>query len=426
MGELPATRSQKQDVRRMRRLVVSKSSLYIWLTAVLFLSAHGGLYRFGAATGIVWTLATAISAAWFLRSPRSMSQLLARHWAILLLPCFAILSTLWSGSRTVTLIDSVQMLITVIISLKIVTVLDTRQILVALAIGMGGATAFSVLNLATGFLPPVYEMNGAFLGIFTQKNNLAKAVFWGAFAISALSLIYGRPFIGVIVAAISFPLTLIALSKTGQIGYGFIVLLYALALIRHLPGTARIVLPLFFGLSLLAMSLTYVLTGGALIEDTLALMGKSPTLTGRTVIWGLGLDVWRSNFLVGIGLSTFWSSPTFADQVNFIAANVDDGLHGFHNVYIEYLVALGLIGGAYLAGLMGLSWIRLFRGFLKTRSIDMVIWLAILTTLIVFGGFEDSFSKPRSGHLMLAIMAFSFAQHGLIISGRDLGRGAFP
>jgi exopolysaccharide production protein ExoQ len=405
MSDLSAPRSSQAG-----GFVLSMTTINIWLTAVLFLAANGALYRFGAATGIVWTVATAACGLWFLRSPGLMSQLLARHWAILLLPCFAILSTAWSGSRSVTLVDSVQMLLTAIISLRIVSTLDTRQLMIALAIGMGGATVFSVLNLGTGFLPPVYEVNGAFLGIFTQKNNLAKGIFWGAFAVSALSLIYRRPLIGVIVSVLTFPLTVIALSKTGQLGYGFIVVLFVLALMRRLPIKTRIMLPALFGLTLAALAGVFVATGGSLIGDFLTLMGKSPTLTGRTVIWGLGVQVWQQNFLVGIGLNTFWSSPAYAEQVNFIAANVDDGLHGFHNVYVEYLVAFGIIGGAYLIGLMGIAWGRLLRGFLQTRSLDMAIWLAILSALIVFGGFEDSFAKPRSGHLMLAIMAFAYAQ----------------
>lgn len=396
--------------RIKRHFAVSMDSIIIGLLVVLFFTANGAVNRFGAVTGLVWMAATALSLVWFLRSPRLMSNLLSQHWAIMLLPLFAILSTVWSVSPAETALVGVQMLFTTVISLRIVTVLSTRQIMIALMIALGVATIASVLNLVVGFLPPVYEVNGAFLGIFTQKNALAKAVFWFAFATTAVSLMYRRPLIGIFCTLVTFPLTIIALSRTGQIGYIFVLILLMLAAMRQLPVQSRILLPVLFGLTFAGLAFVYVATGGALIADFLVLMGKNPTLTGRTVIWGLGLSVWQDNFLVGIGLNSFWSSPAYADAVAFIANNVDDGLHGFHNVYVEYLVAIGIIGAGYLVGLMVLAWVRLLRAYLTTRSLEAAIWLAILTGLIVFGGFEDSFSKPRSSHFMLAIMAFSVAR----------------
>jgi exopolysaccharide production protein ExoQ len=421
VSDFSAPRSTIRNGRVVRRFAIPLSSVNIGMVVILLLAANGALYRFGAATGIVWSLATAICVLWFLRSPRMMSNLLARHWALLLLPLFAILSTVWSGARAFTLFDSVQMLFTAIISLRIVQVFSTRQLMIALLISLGGATILSVLNMLSGALQPVYEVNGALLGIFTQKNNFAKAVFWGAFAATALSLMHGKPLIGVIVSALTFPLTLMALSKTGQLGYGFILLLLLLAAMRQLPIRTRIMLPLLLGTTFFSLIAVYVATGGAPIGDFLMLMGKSPTLTGRTVIWGLGIEVWRENILVGIGLNTFWNSPAYADAVNFIAANVDDGLHGFHNVYVEYLVAFGIIGGGYTIGLLVFAWGRLLRAYLLTRSLDLAVWLAIMSALIVFGGFEDSFSKPRSGHLMLAFMAISYAQ----TTARQLREGRF-
>lgn len=410
VSDYPAFHSSVNDGQPTARFAISKSSFHIGLLVILLLAANGALYRFGAATGLIWTVATGVCLLWFVRSPREMSKLLAGHWAVLLLPLYAILSTIWSGSRPDTFFDSVQMLFTAIISLRIVNVFTTRQLMIALMISMVGATLFSVANMLTGALQPVYEVNGALLGIFTQKNNFAKAVFWGAFAVTALSLMYGKPWIGIIYAAVTFPLTVQALSKTGQLGYGFILVLLVLALLRRLPIGARIMLPVIIGLTFAALIAIYVMTGGSPIADFLTLMGKSPTLTGRTVIWGLGLAVWSDNMLVGIGLSTFWISPAYADAVNFISANVDDGLHGFHNVYVEFLVAFGLIGGGYIIGMLAFSWARLLRAYLMTRSLDVAIWLAIMSALIVFGGFEDSFSKVRSGHLMLAFMAISYAQ----------------
>ena len=413
MTDAVAMLPESLPVRSRPRLGLSVQSVWIILTAVLFLTAHGGLYRFGPATGLVWIGATVLCLTGFLRRPGLLAQLLTQHWAVLLLPVFAILSTVWSASPAVTLLDGVQMLFTVVISIRIVMLLSTRQVMVALMLAMGGATGLSVLNLVSGALPPVFEVNGAFLGIFTQKNNAGKGFFWGAFAVMALCLIHRRPMIGLAFVAATFPLTLMTLSKTGQVGYGFILLLLVLAGLRRLSIGSRIMLPLLLVTTMGAVAGIYALTGGDLLVDALALMGKSSTLTGRTVIWALGIEVWQDNPLVGIGLNAFWSSPAYAEQVAFISANVDDGLQGFHNAYVEVLVALGVLGAAWLIGLIGVAWVRLLHLYLRSRSVEVAIWLAVLTALAVFGMFEDSFFKPRSGHLMLAVMAVAYARRAL-------------
>ena len=393
-----------------RRFVLTKTSINVGLVALLFFTSSGAFFRFGAMTGLIWTAATALACYWFLSTPRLMSRLLAEHWLILLLPLFAILSTAWSGNKSVTLQDGVQLLFTTIISLRIVTTLDTRQIMIALMLGMVGPTALSVLNLISGFLPPVYELNGALLGIFTQKNIFAKAVFWGSFAVMALCLMNRRPMVGIVFMVATFPLTVLALSKTGQIGYGFIVLLLVLSALRRLSITTRILLPAMCVLTFAALALIYIATGGSLFAEILALLGKNSTLTGRTVIWALGFQVWQDNMLVGIGMDTFWTSPTYANQVAFISANVEDGVEGFHNAYVEILVAMGSIGGVYFIGMIGTKWIMLMRAYLATRSLNVAIWLAVLTAVAALGMFEDSFFRPRSGHMMFAIMSFAYAK----------------
>ena len=299
------------------------------------------------------------------------------------------------------------MFVTCIIALYFSSILSTRQIMLSLAIALMGATAASVLNMVTGILQPVYETNGALLGIFTQKNNFAKAVFWGAFSITAVGLYNGKLWLGIAYSITTFPLTISAASKTGQIGYIFIILLLAMVTLRRLSAKIKLLCLAMISSTVGALATIYINTGGAPIGDILQLMGKSPTLTGRTVIWDIGFDVWQNNILVGIGMNTFWSSPSYANAVAFISNNVDDGLQGFHNLYVEYLVAFGIVGTTYLTFLLIGNWIKLLKDYFLSSSVETAIWLSILSALIVFGGFEDSFSKPRSGHFILAIMAIS-------------------
>jgi len=388
------------------RLAIPATSVGIALTAGIFFLANGGLYRFPGPNGALWLLATAMVGFWFLRSPLGMARMLLGFWPAMLFPLIALLSALWSSAPGATLGEAVQLLVTILICLRIGSVLTTKATMLALALAMTLGVVATVANIATGFLPPVYEVNGALLGIFPQKTVVARIVFLAAFAIVALGLLHRRPLPAIIIAAGMFPLVSMAKSVTGEIGYLFIGLLVGLFALRNLPIGARVLLPVLALLTLAALTLIYVATGGALLADLLALAGKNSTLTGRTLLWDIGLGIAGDSPLVGIGYEAFWTSPTYALAVSEIYATVDDGLHGFHNAYIEAYVATGLIGLAALVWMQVLAWTRLLRVWLVTRSVQAAIWLALLTAICLLAVIDDTLLKPRSGFMMLTIIAY--------------------
>jgi O-antigen ligase len=371
--------------------------------AVLF-TALGGLYRFGPATALVWALLSLVAALWFLRRPGLLWQMFVAHWPVTVLPLLALLSTVWSVAPGATLNEAVKMAFTVIICFYLAAQLDTRQLVLALGLSMGVAVALSVLNLVTGFLPPVWETNGALLGIFTQKTILAKAVVWAAFACIAAAAYRGLGMIGVLAAIAMFPITTLAQSITGKIGYLFVAMLVVLLMLRRTGPRLRLAGSLVIGLGLAGLLVGYFATGGEVLPDLLAVAGKDTTLTGRTVIWAIGIDAWRDAPVLGLGYDGFWNSPAYALKRNYIEAYVDDGLHGFHNVYVEIAVALGLVGLCYFVGLVLVTLVRLTRDVLLRPSIDAAVWLSALTMIVALGMIEASFLAARSGHLMLFVL----------------------
>jgi exopolysaccharide production protein ExoQ len=76
--------------------------------------------------------------------------------------------------------------------------------------------------------------------------------------------------------------------------------------------------------------------GGGLLSEILALIGRDPTFTGRTDIWGLLLPIaWRHPVL-GLGYGSFWIDPPLPAPFNLLTHS--------HNGYVEVFLELGVIG----------------------------------------------------------------------------------
>ncbi|WP_177220516.1 O-antigen ligase family protein [Poseidonocella sedimentorum] len=392
-----------------RKIALPRSAPDVALTALIFFTANTGAQRL-ANPDILWMGFYALTLLWLMSDMRRIRTILTRDWAAFLLPALALCSTLWSVAPGRTGYASLQLIMTTLIALRMAHVLTTRQILLALFLAQGGGLALSLLNLSSGFLQPVWEVNGALLGIYPHKTGVGKAAFWAALALLGLCAYMRLSLLALIFAAAVFPVAVLAKSVTAQLGFAVVGMLALLIWMRHLPRGLRAGLPLAGVVLLLATIVIFAVTGGDLLTTVLQAMGKSPTLTGRTVLWSFALDILAQEPLGGVGFNAFWTSPRYALLVSYIHTNVDEGLNGFHNAYLEVFVALGLVGGTLLLGQVALTYVRLIRAYLRARSLSAAIWLAIFAAVSGLALMEDSFFKLHSGHYMLAVIAMAYAR----------------
>ncbi|MGH9327566.1 MAG: O-antigen ligase family protein [Terriglobia bacterium] len=80
----------------------------------------------------------------------------------------------------------------------------------------------------------------------------------------------------------------------------------------------------------------------------LTILGRSPTLTGRTEIWHQVLTV-AGNPWVGTGYASFWLGSRLQEIWSLRGGT---GLQESHNGYLEIYLNLGWIGVAFFAGIM--------------------------------------------------------------------------
>jgi O-antigen ligase len=297
------------------------------------------------------------------------------------LAIFLLLSFLWSGNPQSTISQGTVYLFAVVGAIGIASNLETDEFMKLVA-GICGWAAFCSLVLAVVMPSAVYSAEGDFRGICSQKNVLGKAMMVGALAslhgIRASKRHEWHGYIVLITVTIACFLSKSTTSLTT------ILMFCSTSLVSNLMrrgGVARI---LGFAVAFLAAAMASV---GVVFQDAmLEMMGKDPTLTGRTEIWGYVISDIYQKPLLGWGYNGFW----FLD--NPAAAQIDDAVHWFvpqaHNGLLEILLSVGLVGAVFFLFVLGRN-IILGIGCRRTSETALAMSSLLCCASIVFEGISE-------------------------------------
>ena len=106
------------------------------------------------------------------------------------------------------------------------------------------------------------------------------------------------------------------------------------------------------GVILTALAIPLILAAAATKDSVLSMLGKDPTLTGRTVLWGFVQDNIALKPLLGWGYSAFWQPDNPA--ANAISVTLGWYVPQAHNGILEILIELGYVGVTLFVSL----WLR--------------------------------------------------------------------
>lgn len=135
-----------------------------------------------------------------------------------------------------------------------------------------------------------------------------------------------------------------------------------------------------FGLILVALESAFDIRG-----QVLAILGRNPSLTGRTEIWRLVLSM-AGDPLIGTGFMSFWEGAR-ADQIRSI---LQAGIKQAHNGYIEQYLNLGYIG-VFLMMLLMLNGLYQTWGRLNKDTPIAMLQLSLILVAVVYNYTEASF-----------------------------------
>jgi len=119
----------------------------------------------------------------------------------------------------------------------------------------------------------------------------------------------------------------------------------------------------------------------------LATMGRNPTLTDRTEVWGVLLTLVR-NPLFGTGFESFWLGPRLEKMWSIYWWHPNEA----HNGYLEIFLNLGWMGVAWLAVIIATGYRRVFRVWRSNVSTGSLL-LAYFYMGLVYNFTEAAFFK---------------------------------
>jgi O-antigen ligase len=231
---------------------------------------------------------------------------------------------------------------------------------------------------------------GAWRGILPHKNILGRFMNLSAIIFLLLAIsnsIFHRKYRWVLWAGFVLSVALIILTTSKTALVVFLTLTIILPLYRALRGNYTQVVP-----SMIAL----VLVGGSaatLLLDNLPViagaLGKDLTLTGRTDIWAVMLELISERPLFGYGFNAFWQG--WDNEVTaYIWRTLEWESPYGHNGFMDLLAELGISGLAVFflsyvtACIRAIMWLRM------TKTVEGLLPLMYLTFIFIYNITESS------------------------------------
>ena len=256
-----------------------------------------------------------------------------------LLAVFAVFSVFWSQDPVLSVRRALPFALATVFGLYIATRYPLRRQLALLEAAFLLLAAGSAL-LALGFPKLGLDAStghlGNWQGVFTQKNACGRAMVFASAVVLAQSRMNLR-------RAVSLAVFLFVLGMSGSRGAWVVeALLLSVAgchaLLGRLARASRTALTMV----LLSIGATMAVLGKVYFPLLANMVGRDPTLTGRTAIWA---QVWLSILKrpwLGYGFSAFWQGTKGASFDVVVALKFV--LFHAHNGFLEVWLELGAAG----------------------------------------------------------------------------------
>jgi exopolysaccharide production protein ExoQ len=338
--------------------------------------------------------------------PGAVVGAVLRNPMTLLLIAFAIVSKSWSHAPDITLRRGIALAGTTMCGLWLAGRFRGRELMEMLGWAMGIS---AVLSLIFALLIPELgvhqggDFDGAWRGIYLQKNGLGKMMVLGTLTFILLALREtGRArrrwqALALLCAAE----VLLSTSTTSMLILGALVLL--VPLYRGLAARSRWLVPVALGIALPVVGIALAVITD--VDAALGVFGKDATLTGRTELWEFAAATIGDRMWYGYGYGAFWQVSTRAQGI--YAAIGWDAWHA-HNGLLELGLNLGLIGILlFLAGYVA----ALFHGTaaLLSGAREEGIWILGFMTFVLLGNLTESSVLEQNAYWILYVATASIA-----------------
>ena len=252
-------------------------------------------------------------------------------------------SVLWSVTPSTTITRSVAYLFVVVGAIGIVELFESYQVMRLTAL-IGGFLAAISLILPDG----VDWIEGALRGPFPGKNQLGAGMVIGVIGCLHSIRVGGRRrFFYISLALLCTTVAFLSKSATSLLT---ILALFTLNIIGtfYIKGGIMRIVSICLGIFAVGALILLMIN----IESLYSILGKDPTLTGRTDFWPDVIDSIYQRPLLGWGFAAFWMESNPAAMAIFSRAGFF--INEAHNGILQLLLDIGVVGTAFFLFL----WIR--------------------------------------------------------------------
>lgn len=334
-----------------------------------------------------------------------MARTLRRHPMLLALPVWAILSTGWTTDVTRTLPFAILALLLTLTGVYLASRFSPRQ---QLQVFLTTGTVIALVSYALLLAWPAAAVDHknasvGVQGIFPHKNICSIVSLYFLTPAFFYTFTGNRGWLKramyiVLVAGLS----IISMSRTGWIVLLLLLAFIAICTLLHrLAPIERVLVTAFLpAVALLGAWAIYLFQA-----PILHLLGKDPSLSGRTGIWQVVFLSIVKRPILGFGYNAFWVAGN-GEVPMLQAASGDSHLSNAENGVLGLWLELGLVGLCILFGLLYRATKNAFACF-RSGMPNYAVWylsLLFLTLLALVDG--DKFMLPSAIEWPLFILAY--------------------
>jgi exopolysaccharide production protein ExoQ len=289
-----------------------------------------------------------------------------------------VISALWSADPRVAITQGTLYFFAVLGFIALVELWDVDALIAVIAKLIAVCAVLSLIS-------PRLGQFGDFTGIFPQKNVLGQVM-----AAGVLAALHGsrarRSLIYVMIVALCIIVAFLSQSATSQLVIGIFVAIDILGRLYFNGGGQRALGVI--GAAIVAAIVMFFLVNEAVLTE---MLGKDPTLTGRTEIWPYVIANIYQRPLFGWGYFGFWTpaNPAALSIAQMIALAHDTWyvavLPNAHNALLEALLEIGVVGTTIFVVLMVrylIAAMRCFNGPAKHLGLSS---LMLMSGLVILG-----------------------------------------
>jgi exopolysaccharide production protein ExoQ len=294
---------------------------------------------------------------------------------MLALVSFLLLSAVWSIDPATTVRRGVVYLWVVVGTIGVVGSLDRDEVMDLLGLVCALSAVASIVLLVISPNNALMSYSSELRGIYPHKNVFGQVMAIGALvSLHAIRTSHSRRRFSKVCALILFTgLTFLSKSSTAILTiFAFSTVNGVITLFRR--GNFWRIVGVFLIIFLVPVAGIVAWDHNAVLE----MIGKDPTLTGRTELWSYLLNDIGQKPMLGWGFRAFWSGQNPAvweiqTVIGWVAASAHNGL-------LEMLLEVGIMGSA----LFLLLWAR--NVMLALQCINTSAKELAVTSLLLYGG----------------------------------------